>query len=363
MTNRPDRPTSPQPEAAGPLLEMLPSPGFADWLAATGGGLAFTTYTVGKLFLLGTRANGELSVFERSIARCMGLGVSPDARSLLLAGEYQIIRFNNVVPPGGNDPDGHDALFAPHQTWITGDLDIHDIGFGADGLPLFANTLFGCLATVSPGHSFRPLWQPSFISQLAPEDRCHLNGIALVDGAARFVTCVARTDAADGWRAARRDGGVVIDVASGEAVATGLSMPHSPRWHDGRLWLLNSGKGQLGTVDPASGAFEQVAFLPGFARGLAFAGGYAIIALSLPRESRTFHGLPLEGVLEQRKVEPRCGLAVVDLASGAIAHWLWIGGTAVRELYDVVTLPGSIRPAAIGFKGDAIKHTIAIDPG
>jgi uncharacterized protein (TIGR03032 family) len=347
--------------ASAPALALSPSPGFSAWLAGTGGGLAFTTYTAGKLFLLGTRANGALSVFERTIARCMGLGVSTDARSLLLASEYQIYRFDNVVPQGATDPDGHDALFAPHQAWITGDCDIHDIGFGADGMPVFANTLFGCLATVSPGYSFRPVWRPPFITAMAPEDRCHINGMALVEGKPRFVTCVARTDVADGWRAHRDKGGVVIDVSNGEAVVTGLSMPHSPRWHDGRLWLLNSGKGQLGTVDFTTGAVEEVAFLPGFARGLAFTSGHAVIGLSLPRESRTFRGLPLENELARRETEPWCGLAVVDLASGNIAHWLRIEGTAVRELYDVVTLPGVRRPAAIGFQTDEIKHTIAID--
>jgi uncharacterized protein (TIGR03032 family) len=135
---------------------------------------------------------------------------------------------------------------------------------------------------------------------------------------------------------------------------------HSPRLHDGRLWLLYSGTGQFVTVDVASGRFEPVAFLPGFARGLAFVGGHAVIGLSLPRESRTFSGLPIDAELKARDAEPRCGLAVIDLASGDMVHWLRIEGM-VQELYDVVALPGTTLPAAICFKAGAIKHMIAVD--
>lgn len=255
---------------------------------------------------------------------------------------------------------GIDASFVPHQTWITGDVDVHDIGFGADSRPLFVNTLFNCIATVSDGYSFKPLWQPPFISKLAAEDRCHLNGMALENGVARYATAVSRSDIADGWRDRRADGGIVIDVASGEIIASGLSMPHSPRLHGGKLWLLNSGTGELGTINVASGVFSPVAFVPGFARGLAFVGNHAVVGLSLPRDNRTFSGLPLDEALKARDADARCGLAVIDLTSGDMAHWVRIEGV-VRELFDVVALPRTRQPTAIGFKGDEIKHVIAID--
>jgi uncharacterized protein (TIGR03032 family) len=220
--------------------------------------------------------------------------------------------------------------------------------------------LFNCLATISEGYSFKSLWQPPFTSRLAAEDRCHLNGMALADGAPAYVTAVSRSDVADGWRDRRSDGGILIRVADSAIVAEGLSMPHSPRLHAGRLWLLNSGIGEFGYIEPDSGRFEAVAFLPGFARGLAFVGGHAVIGLSLPRESRTFSGLPIEAALAARDTEPRCGLAVIDLASGDMVHWVRIEGV-VRELYDVAALPGARRPAAIGFKTNEIKHLISID--
>src|SRR5204862_271475 len=147
-------------------------------------------------------------------------------------------------------------------------------------------------ATLDDRDSFAPLWRPPFLSKLAPEDRCHLNGLALVDGRARYVTAVATTDVADGWRDRRRDGGVVIDVQSNQIIASGLSMPHSPRWHRGRLWLLDSGTGRLGSLGPG-GAFQPLAFCPGNLRGLAFAGDHAIVGLSEPRHEKTFGGLAL----------------------------------------------------------------------
>ena len=333
---------------------------FPQWLAGTGGSLAFTTYQAGKIFFLGIRPDGRLSVFERTFARSMGLAASADGRSLALATHYQIHRFDNVLPPGQSNEEGFDAVYAPHAAWVTGDLDAHDIGFGADGRPIFVNTLFACLATVSDAHSFRPLWKPPFVSRLAAEDRCHLNGMAMEDGRPLYATAVSRSDIADGWRDRRADGGVVIDVASGEIVCDGLSMPHSPRLHGGKLWLLNSGTGEFGHVDPAAGRFEPVAFCPGYARGLAFAGNNAVAGLSLARENRTFSGLALDEALASRDTAPRCGLAMIDLASGDMAHWVRLEGV-VRELYDVAFLPGVRCPSAIGFRTDEIKYVISIE--
>ena len=333
---------------------------FPEWLASTGGGIAFTTYQAGKLFLLGVKPDGKLSVFERTFPRCMGIAVSDDGRGLALATQYQIQRFDNVLPAGQADKSGFDAVYAPHAAWVTGDVDAHDVGFDADGRPLFVNTLFGCIAAVSDGHSFRPLWKPDFISRLAAEDRCHLNGMAMEAGRPRYATAVSRSDVADGWRDKRTSGGVVIDCDTGEILCEGLSMPHSPRLHDGRLWVLNSGAGEFGFVDLATGRFEPVAFCPGYARGLAFAGGRAVIGLSQARENRTFSGLPLDEALAARDVEPRCGLAVVDLVSGDMSGWVRIEGV-VRELYDVAALPGARRPSAIGFKTDEVKHVISIE--
>jgi uncharacterized protein (TIGR03032 family) len=341
-----------------PALTMFASRQFVSWLEVTGGCLALTTYQSSKvLFVFVDRQSRKLSVFERTIERPMGLAAR-DGR-LAVASLYQIYTFVDAIEPGG--PTGpKDAVFVPQISHFTGDLDAHDLAYDADGRLVFVNTLFSCLATVSETHSFRPLWKPPFISRLAAEDRCHLNGMAMRDGRAAFVTAVGRGDVADSWRDVRRDGGVVIDVATGEIVCAGLSMPHSPRWHQGRLFVLNSGTGEFGAVDPEAGRFNPVAFVPGYARGLAFVGDHAVIGLSAPRQNRTFEGLALQERLDDQGMRHRCGLQVVDLRSGDVVHWLTFEGV-VTELYDVTILPGVRAPSMIGFRTDEIRRVISIE--
>jgi uncharacterized protein (TIGR03032 family) len=341
-----------------PVFELTTSRGFVAWLSGLGGSLAFSTYQAGKVFLIGIRPDGTVAVFERSFARAMGLAVGADGQSLYVATQLQIMRFDNILP-AGQMHGAHDAVFAPHAAWTTGDVDVHDMALGPDGRPIFVNTLFNCLACVEDGHSFAPMWQPPFISRLVPEDRCHLNGMATQEGRPRFVTALAKSDVVDGWRDYRASGGVLVDVASGAVLADGMSMPHSPRLHKGRLWLLNSGTGAFGWVDLKSGRFEPVAFCPGYARGMAIVGDYAVIGLSRPRKNRTLQGLPLDDALAKHGAEPRTGLIAVDLNTGAATDWLRIDGV-VAELFDVAFVPRIRNPALIGLKGDEIKRVISI---
>lgn len=340
-----------------PTLQITGSRQLSQWLVEQAVSVAFTTYQAGKLFFVGVQPDGGLSLFERTFNRCMGLCAAGD--TLWMSSLVQLWRFENALAPGARH-EGYDALFVPRMAYTTGDLDIHDIAVDGDGQPLFVNTSFGCLARPSATHSFAPVWQPPFLSKLAPEDRCHLNGLAMRDGRATWMVACSRSDVADGWRDRRVGGGCVLDVDTGAIVVDGLSMPHSPRWYRGRLWLLDSGTGRFGTVDLARGVFEPVCFCPGFARGLAFVGDFAVIGLSKPRGEATFADLPLAGALAQRDAEPRCGLHVVDLRTGDAIHWLRIEGV-VSELYDVVTLHGVRRPMALGFVTDEIRRVITIE--
>jgi len=347
---------APAPDAIEPSLEMSGSRQFTSWLAEINASLAFTTYQSGKVFLIGLQENGRLSIFERTFNRCMGLGLTDDG--FFMSSLYQMWRFQNVLEAGQNI-SGYDRAYLPINGHTTGDLDIHDVAIDASGRVVFVNTLFSCLATLDDGFSFVPLWQPSFISKLAAEDRCHLNGLALENGKPAYVTVVAETDVADGWRDKRADGGCIIDVAQNQIIARGLSMPHSPRVHDGKLWVLNSGTGELGTVDRTDGTFQPVAFCPGYMRGLSFIGPYALVGLSKPRENRTFTGLPLDDALASRNAEAQCGLYVIDTRTGDAVHWLRIEGI-VEELYDVAIIPGARRPMAFGFKTDEIRRAIRV---
>jgi uncharacterized protein (TIGR03032 family) len=354
--------TEPRASAAGivsagdsaPPYRVAASPGLAAWLHEQDVALAITTYQIGKLFLIGAPGPGRLSVTERTFRRC--LGVAASGGSFYLAGANNILRFENVVPRG-QELEGHDAVYVPQVAWYTGDVFAHDVGALPSGRPIFVNTLFSCLATVDEQTSFRSIWQPRFVSALRPEDRCHLNGVAMQLGRPRFVTAAGQTDAPRAWREVRTGSGVVIDVASREIVAGGLTMPHSPRLDDGRLYLCNAGTGEFGEIEIASGRFNPIAFCPGFARGVAFVGAHVLVGLSLPRQHRDFSGLPLDDRLKREGREPRCMIQVIDLASGAPAHWLALGGV-VRELYDIACLPGLRTPMAVGFAQDQINRLI-----
>jgi uncharacterized protein (TIGR03032 family) len=339
-----------------PWVRIEASGSFPAFLAQQNISLAFTTYQAGKLFLVG-RNGDRLAVFERTFNRSMGLCYHRGA--LWMSSLYQLWRFENVLRPG-NRWQGCDALYVPRVGHTTGDLDLHDVAIDDQGAPVFVVTRFCCLATLSQRDSFKPLWHPAFLSKLAPEDRCHLNGLAVDEaGSPKYVTACSTTDTREGWREHRRGGGVVIDVPTGEIVARGFSMPHSPRLYRGKLYVHHSGEGWFGTVSPASGEFQPLAFAPGYLRGMAFVGDYAVVGLSKPRQA-TFSGLPLDENLAQRQQQAECGLRVIHLPTGEVRHWLRVEGT-VTELYDVVVIPGVQRPAALGLKSDEIQTQLSIE--
>jgi uncharacterized protein (TIGR03032 family) len=344
----------------GPVL--LASQGFAAWLGAAQASLVLSTYQRGRIIFLGLRPDGSLRAHERMIEQCQGLWT--DGTDLWVSAKTMLWRFRNNMPPGMVTETGVDRRFVPREARVTGVLDIHDIGLGRMGEmgkpgPIFVNTAFNCLATISRDASFRTLWQPPFISALVAEDRCHLNGLAMDGERPAFVTAISRSDVADGWRERRRDGGVVLDVASGEVVAGGLSMPHSPRLRDGRLWVLNSGHGDLGWVDVKDGRFTPVAFCPGYARGLAFIDRWAVVGLSRPRDNQTFEGLELGELLAAKDTAPRCGLLVVDTETGRVEEWLRFEHT-VDELYDVAAMPSVRQAEAVGFMGPEIERAVSV---
>lgn len=352
-----------------PRVEFFASRQFTSWLAESRVSLALTTYQAGKLFFVGLQPNSKLSIFERTFNRCMGLW--SNGQTILMSTLFQLWRFENALAPG-QWHNGYDRLYVPQLAYTTGDLDIHDLHVDKQGRIVFVNTLFGCLATVSRTHSFKALWKPPFISRLAAEDRCHLNGLAMKEGKAAYVTSVSQSDVADGWRDKRLDGGTVTDVQNNQIMLSGLSMPHSPRWHQGQLWLLEAGTGYFGRLSPHPSplptlgegekgvTFERIAFCPGFLRGLAFVGDFAIVGTSNARDNRTFSGLELDENLRQKEAVPRCAIHVIDLRTGDIVHWLRIDGF-VKELYDIVVLPNVRRPMAIGLVNDEIRRMITIE--
>lgn len=320
------------------------SAGFADLLRRLGISLAFTSYQSGQLFLVGVEPSGRVAIDQQHFERAMGLHWA-DGR-LLLATATQIVRFENMLMQGERADGRNDVVMVPRLSWTTNDVDAHEVATAADGCPLFVATRFNCIATVDERFSFSPVWMPNFLTGSTKGDKCHLNGLAMRDGTLGFASAVATTDIEDGWRRHRKDGGVIIDCQSGRTIVTGLSMPHSPRWHGDALWFLESGTGQLVRFDPATQERRNIAFCPGFARGLALGSRHALVTVSKPRDKR-FEGLQLDQELAARSQKAWCGVLLIDLARSIISGWIRLDGP-IQELFDVVALPGVACPRALG---------------
>lgn len=335
-------------------VECTATAGFEAWLAQSGGSLAVSTYQAGKVAMIGYAA-GQVTLLMRQFDKPLGLAA--DGNRLALATRYDLVLLANDALLAyeylEGQPGRYDALYLPRATFHTGDLHTHDIVLQGDDV-LVVNTRFSCLARVSPSYSFVPVWKPKFVTDLVPEDRCHLNGLALRDGRPRYVTALGVTDAPGQWREKKASGGVLIDIVSDEVILGGLSMPHSPRWYDGRLWVLNSGTGELLEVDEARGQATAVCGLPGYVRGLTFVGSYALVGLSKIREKHIFGGLPIQ----QRGIPLRCGVAVVDVRSGSpVGMFEFTSGC--EELYDVLFLPGIRRPMILNLEKPAVREAIS----
>lgn len=326
-------------------VESAVSEGFSEWISRAGGTLVVSTYQAGKVAMIGWDGR-RVNLLMRQFDKPLGLAVQ--GRRIVLATRNDVIFFADAPALAEHylegDPGRYDALFLPRVTYHTGDLNTHDVAFQGDDV-ILVNTRFSCLARLSATFNFTPFWRPAFVSDLVPEDRCHLNGLAMRDGRPAYVTALGTTDAAGAWRANKAQGGVLLDVDSGQVIRDGLSMPHSPRWHNGRLWVLNSGTGELWIVDPANGHADVVCELPGYLRGLCFAGPYAVIGLSKIREKHIFGGLPVQ----KRCSQLLCGLAVIDLRSGA-PMGMFEYTVGCEELYDIQFLPGLHRPMILNLE-------------
>lgn len=355
VTGQAAAPPPPAPEET----KISVSRGLASWLTRNATSFAMTSYQSGRLFLVGTMPDGTVSVHQQVFSRAMG--ICWDRNGLWLASRVQLWRLENILPEGMVAQGRFDLSLMPRTTFITGDIDVHEVAADGEGRPIFVNTSHSCLATIDPVHSFRPIWKPSFISELAREDRCHMNGLGMLNGKPKYVTAVSQTDVAEGWHGRPLPKGVIIDVETDSVVTDQLSMPHSPReGPDGKLYAVDSGRGFLVEVDKQTGDLRDVAFCPGFLRGLAIINGFALVTVSKPRYGK-FESMPIADEMVNRHLDPICAVLVIDMARGEIVEWLRLEGD-VQELFTVELIPGIKCPMVVGPTTEEFADTITFAP-
>ncbi|RKU10098.1 TIGR03032 family protein [Candidatus Poribacteria bacterium] len=292
--------------------------------------LVFSTYQAGKVVFIRATSPEKIEQHALDFPRPMGLAVA-DQRIAVATREEVVVLANTSAEESTESVIGTAGTYVQEKTYFSGEVDTHDLAWGKDGLWAI-NTLLSSMALTDESSDFESQWRPPFVSDIAPEDRCHLNSMAMVDGRPEYVTAFGEVDTFEGWRENKVSGGIVMDVFSGEIVVEGLPMPHSPRVYDGKLYLLLSGTGELVCAEPETGGYEVVAQLPGFVRGMARCGDYLFVGLSkLRKTSSTFAALPIS---EQAVFS---GIVVVSLSEGCIVEHLRYE-TGVEEIYDVQVL-------------------------
>lgn len=336
---------------------LLPSAGMGGWLRQMGGSLAFSTYQSNRLFFVMADDASQMLAQERIVGPAMGLAL--DSAGLWVSNQTQVWRFANIGPHTIGEMNA-DAVFMPRKGYLLGPCDVHDIlpGVIFQGQRhelLFVNTHFNCIASLDDNYNFLPIWQPDFITSIRqPDDRCHLNGMGSRDGILTFATLCGRRDTPLGWKEIKANGGVVLDINQNRILCEGLSMPHCPRWHQDRLWVLNSGVGEFGFVQ--NGIFNSLCLCPGFPRGLCLVDNYAIICVSKMRTTSVGQNISLPERLAAKNLRQMCGLLVIDINTSKLLHWLYIEG--IQELFDVEFMPNIRMPFTPGFSLDALHKSL-----
>jgi len=334
-----------------PPLRSVHTESFPFLLAELRASIALTTYQAGKLVFLRPQ-DGRLNTHFRAFDSPMGLAANHQFLSIGTPGHIHHYR-NMPAVAQKCEPIGHvDACYMPRDSHTTGDILVHEMAYGDDNELWIVNTRFSCLCTLDNVNSFVPRWKPHFITGYSPNDRCHLNGVGMVDGKPKFVTALGETNTPTGWRVNKKDGGILIDVPSGEIIARNLSMPHSPRWHNGHLWVLESGKGTLSIVDLKTGKHEAVATVPGFTRGLDFWGPLAFIGLSQVRETAVFSGIPIT----EQNIERNSGVWIINIETGQLVAFVKFED-ALQEIFAVQILQGIVCPDLVNDEPEIIHSS------
>ncbi len=334
-----------------PPFALTYSPSVSEILFDLGCSLVISTYQAGKVIFLSATSRDKIIQLSRTFKSAMGIALNKN--QLAVACQFNLILLKNFPERATNypsNPNTYDALFIPVCSYYTGVLNLHDMNF-INAKIVAVNTLFSCISIIDEEYSFKPLWNPPFINHLYPEDHCHLNGMAVHQDQIEYATALGTTNTPDGWRDNKLNGGVLIHVPSKEIVLKDLSMPHSPRIYNDKLYFLNSAQGELRLADPEKGKSEVITTLGGFARGMARYGDFLFIGMSkLRHTTRAFADLPIAK-------SSFAGVVIVHIPDGKIVGIIKYE-SSVDEIYDVKILPEFQRPGIVNFDQNESKQVI-----
>lgn len=349
--------------------------------------LAFTSYQASRVCFL-RAANNQINLHLRAFPRPMG--IYADEERITLGTFSEVIDFRrsqsvlDEVQQGVHDNDARlsrklkekaqqareivrlrknreleevkqaDALYLPRASHYSGMINIHDIAWGKSGLWV-VNSTFSCLSTLSPDSSFVARWKPWFISELVPEDRCHVNGMSLRDGEPRYVTTFNQHDHMDSWSQSAIGKGTLIDIEDNRIILDNLTMPHSPRYHNGYVYVCNSGNGTVLKVNPDTGVTQTILELPGFTRGISFYKNYMFVGTSKTRKSEVREQIPLLNKYDTTQ----SGVWVYNFDTNAIVDHL-IFDDSLEQIYDIAVIPECTVPELVSPQMVTPRHMFEV---
>lgn len=332
------------------------SPQIPELLANLNCSIAITTYQAGKFACISPEMNNEgLVILPRTFKKPMGVALDDNSKMAIATKDEVIILENSreLAQSYPNKPNTYDNLWIPRITYHTGKVDIHDIAFSKNEI-IAVNTSFSCLCKINGNFNFTPFWTPYFIDKLASEDRCHLNGLVMLDDKPKYVTALGATNSSQGWRDNIVVGGIILDVDSNEIMLKGLAMPHSPMMYKDELYLLLSATAEFIKVNTDSWEIEVLKKFDGFCRGLDLYKDYAFIGFSkLRKNSSTFSKLDFS------KKANYSGIKIIHIPTNSEVGEITFR-TSIDEIYEVKILPDSLRPNILNTEKEIHKHSLAI---